>query len=581
MSEYLEHHGIKNQRWYHRRFQNADGSLTPAGKERYGEWKPGQYKKTKLNVVRDNDGRKKYKIESEDGTSVGDITTTHQSDDALRVNWISVNKDHKREGYASSAMNTLIQDAKDSGYKKVTVVIPTDSKDVQHIYERLGFTASKEGLTTDEIADSITSLGDVVKLEYSLEHSDFLEHYGVGPENNGKEVKVYELNKASAELDHWVDKLLDEVKHEDELGEYLEHYGVGPDDNPPGRGSGRYAKGTGERPFQHDPAMQDTFNRRRKKWGIFERIKQRKEKAAAEHAEAAKKREEERQLKEAKDKAEALKKKRLDALNKARATKKANADKAAAEKAAREKHEAEKKAAVDSGDPERIAKYLKELTNQEQIDAINRINNTSIVQDLIGKQQKKRAEEKAAAEKAAKERYEAEKLEAFKSGDTEKLAQYSKAEIRELKREKALTTIQNASASLDKLRDSGEKIVKFYNLAASVNNTFNDKVKLPKIDLGTNQKKDDKSGDKKDKQDGDKKDKQNGGGGKGGDTYNTYNTYNTNDSHNTNNTYNDYRWTNFTEWFYNAYNARPEQQKWKTYQTQGQILLEDFSKRKK
>ena len=34
--------------------------------------------------------------------------------------------------------------------------------------------------------------------------------------------------------------------------EELMHFGVGPDDNPPGRGSGRYPKGSGKRPFQHD-----------------------------------------------------------------------------------------------------------------------------------------------------------------------------------------------------------------------------------------------------------------------------------------------------------------------------------------
>lgn len=32
----LEHHGIKGMRWGVRRFQNKDGSLTPAGKKRYG-----------------------------------------------------------------------------------------------------------------------------------------------------------------------------------------------------------------------------------------------------------------------------------------------------------------------------------------------------------------------------------------------------------------------------------------------------------------------------------------------------------------------------------------------------------------
>lgn len=34
-ASFLEHHGILGQKWGRRRFQNQDGSLTPAGKERY------------------------------------------------------------------------------------------------------------------------------------------------------------------------------------------------------------------------------------------------------------------------------------------------------------------------------------------------------------------------------------------------------------------------------------------------------------------------------------------------------------------------------------------------------------------
>lgn len=33
----LRHHGIKGQKWGVRRFQNKDGSLTPAGRKRYGD----------------------------------------------------------------------------------------------------------------------------------------------------------------------------------------------------------------------------------------------------------------------------------------------------------------------------------------------------------------------------------------------------------------------------------------------------------------------------------------------------------------------------------------------------------------
>ena len=40
--------------------------------------------------------------------------------------------------------------------------------------------------------------------------------------------------------------------------DYIMHIGVGPDDNPPGRGSGRYAKGSGKNPYQHG---EDFFTR--------------------------------------------------------------------------------------------------------------------------------------------------------------------------------------------------------------------------------------------------------------------------------------------------------------------------------
>lgn len=54
MENNLSHHGIKGMKWGRRRYQNEDGSLTPAGKARVSK----QYRKISKAVNRDV--RKKY-----------------------------------------------------------------------------------------------------------------------------------------------------------------------------------------------------------------------------------------------------------------------------------------------------------------------------------------------------------------------------------------------------------------------------------------------------------------------------------------------------------------------------------------
>lgn len=55
--QYLKHHGIKGQKWGRRRFQNVDGSLTPAGQKRYNDSGTTEIDKSDHSISGDRRGR--------------------------------------------------------------------------------------------------------------------------------------------------------------------------------------------------------------------------------------------------------------------------------------------------------------------------------------------------------------------------------------------------------------------------------------------------------------------------------------------------------------------------------------------
>ena len=60
----LRHHGIKGQKWGVRRFQNSDGSLTAAGRKRYGDGE------SSYDYGKDSGGRKVVRVSK--GSSIDD-----------------------------------------------------------------------------------------------------------------------------------------------------------------------------------------------------------------------------------------------------------------------------------------------------------------------------------------------------------------------------------------------------------------------------------------------------------------------------------------------------------------------------
>lgn len=60
----LTHHGVRGMKWGIRRFQNKDGSLTPAGKKRYGDEPEETTEQKRERLLKSTDARELYKNRS-------------------------------------------------------------------------------------------------------------------------------------------------------------------------------------------------------------------------------------------------------------------------------------------------------------------------------------------------------------------------------------------------------------------------------------------------------------------------------------------------------------------------------------
>lgn len=180
-SDELYHHGIKGQKWGVRRFQNKDGSLTPAGEKRYGDSNlVNQTPKQETKKSNSIDGTKVYskhgvevslqkqptsliakamgKISKKSreyqeksdfmdvkvgGKTVGDLQLYREDKKSINVVWVSINEGHEGQGYGKAVMQAVVDHAKKQGLDKVTLEVPGVSPNARHIYESLGFEATK------------------------------------------------------------------------------------------------------------------------------------------------------------------------------------------------------------------------------------------------------------------------------------------------------------------------------------------------------------------------------------------------------------------------------------------------------
>ena len=169
-SEELYHHGIKGQKWGVRKYQNKDGSLTPAGRERYKDSIADTkvYTKKGVEVVlrkqptpliskvvgklsksaQTNAARSDFLNVTVGGKKVGDLQLFKEDPKSLNVVWVSIDMKYEGNGYGQTVMRAVVDHAKKQNLDRVTLEVPGISPNARHIYESLGF--KSKGLISDE-----------------------------------------------------------------------------------------------------------------------------------------------------------------------------------------------------------------------------------------------------------------------------------------------------------------------------------------------------------------------------------------------------------------------------------------------
>lgn len=178
----LKHHGVLGQRWGKRRYQNADGTLTSAGKKRYGYY---DKKLAKANAAVESKSTKlSYKAEKYEKKAVNAAMKANKKIFTTKV------------AKAKNAAKSVKYEAKAAKYRTKNSKLLDKQQSRQAVINNM---ARKLGMSTN----TLDSLAKSTKNTYSTEAKTYLKTVS----NQNKYISAYkkylndrtETNKASSD----------------------------------------------------------------------------------------------------------------------------------------------------------------------------------------------------------------------------------------------------------------------------------------------------------------------------------------------------------------------------------------------